>query len=55
MMEKEIKAVVNAARSWVAVARSVDADTPPRLMNIVARRRRILINAVDKLEGRTGE
>lgn len=54
-MDKNIDAVVDAARCYAAVARSVDADTPPALLEIVARRRRALIRAVDRLEGQANK
>lgn len=48
-MDKNIDAVIDAACNYIAVARSVDADTPPALMDIVARRRVALTKAVDRL------
>lgn len=48
-MSNNEQAVIDAACNYIAVVRSVDADTPPALLDIVSRRRAALTKAVDRL------
>lgn len=48
---KRAEAVIDTARNYIAVVKTIDIDSPDELIAIAQRRRGELVKAVDRLEG----
>ena len=48
-LDREVQAVVDAAMNYAAVARTIDVDTPPAIVDVARHRREALFKAVDRL------